>query len=80
MNPKRIDALPERIVFGIDLVFVAAEMTIMMMRMIRDQMKKQKLKNSVTKKKQKLFNEITSITIKSQTETKVNQAKKKLNT
>lgn len=72
MNPKRIAELPERIVFGIDRVFVAAEMMIMM-RMIRDQMKKQKSKNSVTpiqentRKTKKLFNEITSTTIKSQT-------------
>lgn len=68
MNPKRTGALPERTVFGIDLVCVAAEM-MMMRRMIRDQMKKQKSKNSATKKnarkkEQKLFNEITPITIK----------------
>lgn len=70
MNPKRIAALPERTVIGIGLVFVAAEMMMMMMmRMIRDQMKKQKSKNSITqkeykKKQQKLFNRITPITIK----------------
>lgn len=54
MNPKRIAVQPERIVFEIDLVFVAAGMMMMMtMRMIRDQMKKQKLKNSVTQRKKK---------------------------
>lgn len=50
MNPKRTAALPEPTVSGIGLVSVAAEMTMMMMRMIRDQMKKLKSKNSVTQK------------------------------
>lgn len=49
MNPKRIVALPERTVLGTGPVSVAAAM-MMMKRMIRDQMKKQKSKNSVTQK------------------------------
>lgn len=51
MNPKRIDALPGRTVIGIGPVSVAAAMMMMMRRMIRDQMKKQKSKNSVTRKR-----------------------------
>lgn len=49
MNPRKIAVQPERIAIGIDLVIVAVE-TMMMMRMIRDQMKKQKSKNSITNK------------------------------
>lgn len=64
MNPKRIDALPERTVFETGPVCVAAAMMMMKkMRMIRDQMKKQKSKNSVTRKRNTRRKETTKIII-----------------
>lgn len=52
MNPKKIAGRPERIAIGIDRGSVAAEM-MTMRRMIRDQMKKQKSKNSITEREKK---------------------------